>query len=72
MDDLLLLAERIKASPELYENEAVRLYNHFKSLVVLLAANPSNIPADFGTCASFLCHVSVRYKTALKTFPDEI
>lgn len=70
--DLFFLQEKVKKNPSLYSEEITQVYNHFKSLVSLLNANPSNIPQELGPTISFLSQVSGSLGETLSTFPAEL
>ena len=71
-EDLFLFQERVKENPTLYGEEVTQVYNHFKSLVNLLNANPSNIPSELEPTVSFLSQVSTSMKEILGEFPHEL
>ena len=71
-EDLFLFQERVKENPNLYKEEVTQVYNHFKSLVNLLNANPSNIPQELEPTVSFLAQVSSSTKELLGDFPHEL
>ena len=71
-EDLFLFQERVKENPLLYQEEVTQVYNHFKSLVNLLNANPSSIPQELDPTVSFLSQVSSSMRTLLEEFPKEL
>ena len=71
-EDLFLFQERVKENPTLYHEEITQVYNHFKSLVNLLNANPSTIPEQLEPTVAFLSQVSSSAPDILGTFPNEL
>jgi hypothetical protein len=70
-EDLFTLQGKVLAKPELYEEEVMRIYNHFKSLLDVAAANQSKVPDELFATFSFLCQVSKSSKKILPNFPQE-
>jgi hypothetical protein len=70
-EDLFTLQGKVLSKPELYEEEVIRVYNHFKSLLDVAGATPSKFPSELFATFFFLCQISKSSNKILPNFPQE-